>query len=330
MSDRDPAAIESDLQATRARLGANLDELTRRLSPGQLLDEGLAYVRTSQGSAFVRNLGAQVRDNPLPVVLAGLGIGWLALASSLPRRSEIPRNRALVRYDADEAARRSSMAERARRAGEAVTRTADETEDAFRGRVANAQAGVMGITRQISETASDFMTRISNALGDAQEAGRRHAEDMRDTVSGWRDTARDTASGLRDTASDWSEQARSGMNRAGDAAGGMLDWGRDGASRAGDYASRLGRSGSDMGSALLENPVLLAAVGVAAGAIFGVLLPPTDMEKHYVGDAANRAMDAARDAAGDAVERGSQVAKAAMDAGWQAAQEQGIAPATQH
>lgn len=311
MSDRDPAAIEHDLQATRARLGANLDELTRRLSPGQLLDEGLAYVRTSQGSAFVHNLGAQVRDNPLPVVLAGLSIGWLALASSLPHRSEIPRGRALVPYDAEEAARQSSMVERARRAGDAVTRTAGETEEAFRSRVADAQASVMGITRQISETASDFMNRVSSALSDLGESGRRRAQDM------------------RDTASDWSDQARSGLNRAGDTASDMLDWGRENASRAGDYASRLGRSGSDMGSALLDNPVLLAAVGVAAGAIFGALLPPTETEKQYVGDAAQQAVNAARDAAGDAVERGSRVAKAAMDAGWQAAQEQGIAPGEQ-
>jgi hypothetical protein len=307
MSDRDPAAIEQDLQATRARLGANLDELTRRLSPGQLLDEGLAYVRTSQGSAFVRNLGTQVRDNPLPVVLAGLSIGWLALAGNLPQRSETPRHHALVPYDAEAA----SLAERARHAGQAVARVTGETEDAFRGRVADAQAGAMGIARQIGETAGDFMSRVARTLADAQEAGQRRTQEM------------------RDTAADWTEQARSGLNRAGEAAGNMMDRGRENASRAGDYASRLGRSGVEMGAALLDNPVLLAAVGIAAGAVFGALLPPSETERQYVGDAANRAADAVRDAAGDAMERGGRVAKAAMDAGWQAAQEQGIAPGAQ-
>src|ERR1700760_1926377 len=100
-----PASIEHDLAETRARLGNHLDELTRRLSPGQLVDEGLSYLRTGQGAVFARNLGAQLRDKPLPVALTGIGLAWLAVASSLPANG---RGRSMVPYDADYA-RRSTM-----------------------------------------------------------------------------------------------------------------------------------------------------------------------------------------------------------------------------
>jgi hypothetical protein len=40
-----PDVIERELERTRARLGDHLDELTRRLSPGQLVDEALMYVK---------------------------------------------------------------------------------------------------------------------------------------------------------------------------------------------------------------------------------------------------------------------------------------------
>ena len=79
-----PDAIERELERTRARLGDHLDELTSRLSPGQLVDEALMYARDGQAAAFVRNLGASVRDNPLPVALVGAGLLWLACASARP------------------------------------------------------------------------------------------------------------------------------------------------------------------------------------------------------------------------------------------------------
>jgi hypothetical protein len=59
----DPGRIEHELAETRARLGNHLEELTRRLAPGQLFEEGLSYLRNGQGATFIRNLGEDVRDN---------------------------------------------------------------------------------------------------------------------------------------------------------------------------------------------------------------------------------------------------------------------------
>lgn len=305
MSDRDPARIESDLQATRTRLGANLDELTRRLSPGQMLDEGLSYLRTSQGREFARNLGVQVRDNPMPTALVGLGVGWLALSNALPRTASAPRYRTAVRHDTRRDPERSRMqselSDRARKAGEAITRNAGETEDAFRDRVSQAQAGVLGLAKRAEETASSFMDRVQQAL----------------------DQAGDAAGSGMDRMNDWAGSASESVRNAG---GEMLDRGREGLSRAGSYASHLADSGSGTGAAMLQNPVLLSALGITAGAVFGALLPATETEQRYVGGAVGQAAQSVRETATGVVEHGVEVARAAVDAGYKAAQDQGLTP----
>lgn len=293
-----PAQIERELRETRARLGSHLDELSRRLSPGQLLDEGLSYLRDGQGATFARNLGAQVRDNPLPVALTGIGIAWLAVAGSVGgNRVPGSSSRALVPYrDAGAGVHdtRHDLADRAHQAGAAVTRTAGETEDAFRARVSEAQAKVLGVKRSAEETASAFADRVRQSLDHARE-----------TAAAWRDSAAES------------------MHQAGDA----MSRGRDGAARMGDRASQAGAYASDAGSrlatALTENPLLLSAVGLTAGALFGALLPETRFEEQQLGSATARAADSVQGLAQDVVQRGANAARAAAQAGVDAARKEG-------
>ena len=282
MSDnpQDPARIESELEQTRARLGTHLDELTRRLSPGQLLDEGLGYVRDGDGADFVRNLREQVRDNPMPAVLTGIGIAWLAM--SRDGRGPSARSSSRVVMPHGEAttglhATGDDVAGRAHRAGAAVTRTANETDAAFRARVAEAQGKVMGLTRQAQESAESFSDRVREAL----------------------DHARQSAASLRNS-------AREGMHKAGD----MAASGRDTAAGVRDRAAQAGAYASDAGSrlahAMTENPLLLSAMSMTAGALFGALLPQTEFEERQFGQAGERAAGAAEgDGPGYAGARGT-------------------------
>lgn len=277
MNDRanDPAAIERDLAKTRVRLSSHLDELTRRLSPGQLIDEGLAYLRNGQGAEFVRRLGADLRDNPLPVALTGLGVAWLAVASSFRRE---PATRAVVPYEQARTWRETgdNIAEQARRAGDAISRSAAETEDAFRERVADARGRVLGLQRDAAETASVYADRVQQAL----DAARARANDTLERV---RETSREASEAVGDTVR-----------------------------RSREYASNTASSISDTVSA---NPLLLAAFGVAAGALFGMMLPRTAQEEALLGGAA----DSVRETAGGIVERGARAAEAAVSAGYEAA-----------
>lgn len=71
--------LRHDVDDERSRVDATLDEIQRRLTPGQLVDEVLRHGRGA-GSDFVSNLGRTLAANPLPAALVGVGLLWLLLA----------------------------------------------------------------------------------------------------------------------------------------------------------------------------------------------------------------------------------------------------------
>ena len=74
--------IEDDLRVTRARMDGRLTELQEHLTPGQILDDVMAYFRDSGGGDFGRNLMTSVRNNPLPAAVTGIGLAWLMVSGS--------------------------------------------------------------------------------------------------------------------------------------------------------------------------------------------------------------------------------------------------------
>src|SRR5689334_865646 len=90
VTPNDPDAIERDLHATRSRLGREISELTSRLSPGEMLNEALGFLKTEQGVDFSRNLARNIRERPIPAALLGIGLAWL-MVSPRDERSASPR-----------------------------------------------------------------------------------------------------------------------------------------------------------------------------------------------------------------------------------------------
>src|SRR5690606_3926849 len=75
--ERRPEEIEAEIARTRTDMDATLTAIEQRLTPGQLIDQGLDYMRHSGGREFVSNLGGSVKNNPIPVALMGIGMAWL-------------------------------------------------------------------------------------------------------------------------------------------------------------------------------------------------------------------------------------------------------------
>jgi len=297
VTDESPDAIERELERTRARLGDHLDELTRRLSPGQLVDEALMYVKEGQAADFVRNLGTSVRDNPLPVALIGAGLVWLAFSSM---RGGSNGTGSYSRSDWQY--RQNDVAERARRAGESLTRQAGETEDAFQARVAEGRGRVLGLTQEAQETATSFMSRVQEALQAAQDQAQRGWREAQDQAQrGWRQ-AQETARG-------WTDGVRDAIRQGTDSVSGMASYGAD-------WSDRANRS---LVGTMQENPLIIGALGIAAGAIVGALLPLTEPESNLLRQPARQAVDAARAAKEELVNRATHAASAAARAGMDAA-----------
>ena len=84
--------LEQEIEASRARLDATIDEIQGRLTVSGMVDEVMGTARgvPQIDTAFDAAL-AVVRRNPLPVLVIAAGVGWL-----LHRMANDPRRRALV------------------------------------------------------------------------------------------------------------------------------------------------------------------------------------------------------------------------------------------
>ena len=82
-----PGEIERDIAMTRERMSENIDELGERLSPDQLKEQAKGAIKEAAQGA-VSNVGDQarrtgqrlldaIREHPLPVMVAGVGVTWL-------------------------------------------------------------------------------------------------------------------------------------------------------------------------------------------------------------------------------------------------------------
>jgi hypothetical protein len=86
-SNRDPEHLERSAERIRADLDATLDALERKLSPSQLLDRSLDYLRDHGGDLAVA-VGDSVRRNPVPILVTVAGLGWL-IATAVRSRASI-------------------------------------------------------------------------------------------------------------------------------------------------------------------------------------------------------------------------------------------------
>ena len=85
----------------------------------------------------------------------------------------------------------------------------------------------------------------------------------------------------------------------------------------------LKRGATHMRDTAESNPLGLALGGLAVGFLVGTLLPQTRVENERLGEASDRMLEAAKDTASEAVERGKQVAQEAVGAAVDTAKESG-------
>jgi hypothetical protein len=83
------ARLEREAEETLWQLSGTLEELRGRMTPGRVVDQVIDYTRDSPAADFLRNLGQEVRQHPMPLVLMGIGILWLLLASNRTSRAVI-------------------------------------------------------------------------------------------------------------------------------------------------------------------------------------------------------------------------------------------------
>jgi ElaB/YqjD/DUF883 family membrane-anchored ribosome-binding protein len=78
---RRPEEIEADIEHTRGDLDRTLSAIEQRLTPGQLFDQGIGYLREHGAREYVSNLNAAAKRDPIPLALVGIGLAWLMQSS---------------------------------------------------------------------------------------------------------------------------------------------------------------------------------------------------------------------------------------------------------
>lgn len=354
----DTHRIERDLEHTRSRLDATIDALQQKLSPGQAVDEALAWFKEGGGGEFGRNLGRTVREHPMPVALIGIGLAWLIASSGRERERGSERydwrrgfdrgERDDVDYDRPgygsrgyaggaygatgphrpmpyEAAAYEDLATKAHDAGSRVERRSDDTEDSYRERVYAAKGAVVGVTRQASETFSAFVDRVESAVSAAADRFRHMAQRAGDMASDMAGSVSSSVGGASSRAGSMAGDA-AGRGRAGLRSlygyGQTAAYGvRDGAGYATWRARELGGRTADY---LQDQPLLMGVLGVAVGAALGMLVPATRYEREMLGNVRRDLAERARDLAGEAGQGVVRAAEAMLDTAHEAARREGL------
>lgn len=80
--NKNSAEIQRDIDHTRAEMSETLEALRGRLSPGELFEQAISYVKDGGASEFTSNLGDTIKHNPVPTALIGIGLAWLMMGGS--------------------------------------------------------------------------------------------------------------------------------------------------------------------------------------------------------------------------------------------------------
>lgn len=306
-----PEALEREVDAERSRVAETLDALQDKMSVGNIVDDVVRSF-SRYGGDIAGNLGRQVRQNPLPLLLTGVGLAWLMTSSGRDRTSS-HRNEDYL-WDADDndlneedfvGTRRYGTADAVRpygTAGVGGTYRDDgpSTTDSMRGAAGSAASRIGGAAGSAAQSVGDAADSAASGIGSAAGSAARGVSEAVGAV----------ASGIGDAASGAARALSSGGRGAYEGARHTGESVRDGAYRAYNAGrSSMGR----LDEVVHEHPLVVGALALAVGAAIGGALPRTRTEDEYLGEYSDHAKETARETVQREGEKARRVAGAVAD-----------------
>jgi ElaB/YqjD/DUF883 family membrane-anchored ribosome-binding protein len=263
--------IEDEIFQARARLDETLHQIEKRLSPEQLMNMTYDYLRHGGAERIASNLSRTVKDNPLPVMVTGIGLGWLLLAQRQsqhePAHESLPRH---AGYPGSTMPQSHLPGEDMRGEHESVSGAGTTTlghDPAALGATprhgAGAQGRGEGMTRKAQQMAGEMRDRAGHMGGQVKENAQHMGERM------------------RERASHLDERRHDAMDAA---------------------SQRMHDAGSQTTHFVQEHPLVAGALGVAVGAVLGSLFSPTRAENRHLGEMRDHAMHRAKEASHEQAE----------------------------
>src|SRR5690242_5685631 len=305
--------IQSDIRGTRRDMDQTLDQLGERLHPRHLLDDVLDLFRnTPEGSAsrnqltrtskrVGRTVAAELKEHPLPALLVGAGLLWWIIDANTDDDNG----------EADAELRERRRFERVRTTPGALAMPYPPPyephvgyDKPYSGRMIEESS--RGTGRSIKDKAADIASATSDTIvGAASTVG----EGISDAASSVGETMSDAASAVGDKMADAGRSARTYSAR--------------GAQAVSRHASMLGdrfREASD------EYPLAVGGAFLAAGLLAGLLLPRTEKEDEWMGEASDELKEQTRLKAEQLAQHGKEAAVKTAGAALEEAEARGITP----
>lgn len=164
-----------------------------------------------------------------------------------------------------------------------------------------------------TETMSDFENnrRMDESRGASSRSGS-YYEKAADAAGTARDRAADMVDRARETTADV-------YGRAKETTAGAYERARDAASSVTRSMSSAVGGTQGIAKFMQEQPIVLAGLGIALGAVIGALLPSTEVEERYLGPTAGAVKENAKEMAREQWERGKELAEESWDEAKEAA-----------
>jgi Protein of unknown function (DUF3618) len=312
--DRSSAEIERDIEREREELQDTLQEIRDRYSVESITRQVGRYVQEN-GSDIGRSVMEQVKANPIPLALTGIGLAWLMAGGG--SRATDQQYRYRDRF-AGYRSRAMSGSDYDYRRDEFGPEYYDEEQDwsSYDFDEDDDEWASQGEGRSGWSSVKSGVRSMAHKVGDmASDVGEKASDMAASVTSGMGSGSRSRSRGYYDDDS-WytsrSRRARRGMRKMRASAGEMMSRMYEGtqdmteearqrvvAAREAAYNAQkqledmVRRGQREMADLFGSQPLVVGALAMAAGAAIGGLLPRTDMEDAAMGDERDRLLEEA-------------------------------------
>jgi hypothetical protein len=344
-------AIKRRIEGTREAMDETLDELGNRLNPHSLLDDAMEIFRSPRAqetakkaggalSDFAQNLGRQVRDNPIPTLLVGAGLAWIAFSSqdegddedhpahqrSKKRAGRSVWNRTDWDVDAESADWYTQTSNdsgspdfeegqvprgysaQSQHAGFVLPEAYGQTGDRTAGNSGKSQSTVSKVRDKASQladsastTASSLGSSVAQAAGAAKETIADGAARIGSAFASTTEETYDAAKHGYQAARQGVQQAYRGVSKSGRAVGRSAQWGyRNGLHQVNDAYEF---ACDKVHAAHVNYPLGVGLGFLALGALTGLAIPRTRQEDELMGESSEQVRESVWHSGEQAVEQ---------------------------
>lgn len=290
-----PSAIQSEIENTRQHMSRTLNVIQDKLSPERLKREAkdalrdatigkvedMTHTAKQEVKSWRKNLTQSIKDNPIPAAMIGAGLAWMFFSGS-DDENDYP-----TFYDQNFYGREPQT-----RYGTPYTQ-GSETRSAIGDKANEVQRKVNKTVENAQETLSETANNIQETVSERAEQIRERKDEF---VHSAQEQLSEVQSNLQARAAETQEEAERRMAQL-------------------QYEARV-RSRQMQRQAKQtwqQNPIAVGLAAAAAGALFGLLIPNTELENRLVGETRDQVVSEAQQAAVNTYEKAQQVAAQAVE-----------------